>query len=106
MTRYATSAVAPLPEVAREALRRCDRRGADGLLATEALRALSISVRRSPQRGRHTDHTKRAVTVNGIEATDEEFIRWVAEQCAAGNNERRLPFRMLLLAALDEGGVR
>ena len=82
-------------EAAAEIIRQSDARAADGLLDVTPLRALRLEV------GRRRKH-RRFVELDGLEATDGEFLAWVLELLGGLSIDSRLRFRLVLLAALDD----
>lgn len=61
-----------------------DKRADDGLLDLGPLRAVQITGK-----------------ADAVEATDKEFLDFIAKRLAATLNERRLSFRLLILAACE-----
>lgn len=61
-----------------------ERRAPDGLLDIDSLRSVRVT----------NEH-------DAVEATDKEFISYMAERLTASLVERRLGFRLLLLAAAE-----
>lgn len=82
-------------QAAAEIIRQSDARAADGLLDLTPLQALRLEV------GRRRKH-RRFVELDGVEATDGEFLAWVLELLGGLSIDSRLRFRLVLLAALDD----
>jgi len=84
-----------LARVGAECLAESHKIAPDGLIDAEELLHIKIGAQR-----KHKGKALQAVTVNALEATDEEFLAYVYEKLCAGYAGRRLGFRMLLLWVL------
>ena len=80
------------------------RRADDGLLDVDRLLGLQIRVERKIGKGKHPK--TEMVSVDALEATDEEFLAYMLDRLDASRAEHRLGFRLLFLAILERTRIR
>ena len=74
-----------------------DKRAAGGLLDVSSLKAITIHVSRRKKKGDKPS----LISVDLVEATDAEFVEYMAARLGSFCGDKRLGFRLLLLAAAD-----
>jgi hypothetical protein len=85
---------------ADRALRATQKLSTDGLLEVDALESLAFTVERTVGTGKaRKSHSER---VDGVTATDREFLGWVVAQLDGLDVGNRLQFRLALFSLLKD----